>query len=46
MRTGWVETENGTYYMLTNGQMAIGERTVDGELYTFGEDGLLIPENA
>ena len=44
MRTSWVEAPEGTYYMLSNGVAAIGEKVIDGVTYNFNDDGLLIVE--
>lgn len=42
MRTGWVETSQGRCYMLSNGVAALGEKEIDGIVYNFGENGILI----
>ncbi|MBQ8769006.1 MAG: cell wall-binding protein, partial [Oscillospiraceae bacterium] len=42
MRTGWIDTEQGKCYMLSNGVAALGEKEIDGVVYDFGENGILI----
>ena len=37
-----ITTEDGTYHWLEDGMQAIGWQEIDGKLYCFGEDGLLI----
>ena len=44
MRIGWLTTEEGTFYMLSNGAPAIGEIRIDDVQYSFGEDGKLLSE--
>ena len=44
MRIGWVQLESGSYYMLSNGEVATGEHTIDGVTYRFGDDGVLITQ--
>ena len=41
MRTGWMDTEEGRMYLQFNGVPAVGERVIDGQKYTFNEDGYL-----
>lgn len=41
MRTGWLTTDQGTMYLQFNGVPATGERTIDGKIYTFDEQGYL-----
>lgn len=43
MRIGWLTTRDGTYYMLSNGVPAVGEIQIDDILYTFDEEGKLLP---
>lgn len=42
MRTGWVHDGENTYYMLSNGVPAVGETAIDGIIYVFSGDGILI----
>ena len=39
MHTGFLETENGTYYYDENGKQVIGLQTIDSDQYYFADDG-------
>ena len=39
MHTGFLETENGTYYYDENGKMITGLQTIDSDQYYFADDG-------
>ena len=41
MRTGWMKTEAGTLYLMSNGAPAIGQRTIDGKAYFFDQNGIM-----
>ena len=40
-QTGWVETEEGTYYYLEDGSSATGWHEIEGSRYHFASDGRL-----
>ncbi len=40
----WIELEEGKYYAGADGYIVIGEVEIDGEKYTFDENGLLVIE--
>ncbi|MDM8203345.1 serine hydrolase [Faecalicoccus acidiformans] len=41
MHTGFLETDEGTYYFLEDGKQAYGVQTIEGETYFFQEDGTM-----
>ena len=43
LRTGWLETENGTMYLTTSGA-ATGIQTIDGGIYGFNANGILLTD--
>lgn len=45
MKTGWLVLEDATYYLLDSGAMAVGDLSIDGNVYKFNSDGRLSDNN-
>lgn len=46
MKTGWLKFKSGKkYYFRSNGQMATGKLKINGTVYNFGKDGILISDS-
>ena len=41
MRTGWLTTDAGVMYLLSNGEAAHGWRTIEEKHYYFDENGIM-----
>ena len=45
MKTGWLKFKSGKkYYFRSNGQMATGKLKINGTVYNFGKDGVLVSD--
>jgi hypothetical protein len=47
MKTGWLKFKSGKkYYFRSNGQMATGKLKINGTVYNFGKDGVLVSNSS